>query len=346
GAARGAGPNGVIDHPTDHATERPTERRRYDIHGAAVEVASADAALLQLLDGRLLPFATADAGSVAAVTFRFLTSPEGPPPRAAADVGRPVYDLRSGHVLYFEDGDVINVEHEGVTMVADLGAGLVETWVGDADHRARWLATHPFFTLAILEVLKRRGLHSVHAAACAADGGSVLLVPGQSGAGKTTLALALARAGLGLLGDDTVFLAERESTLQVLGFPDEVDVTDQTASLLPELSHLLERPKPPGAVKHRLRAEEVYEARLVGSGRPTALVFPEVAGCEDSTLVPMSPDDALMELLPNVLLTEASSSQSHLDALGRLASGVPSYRMTVGTDLHGAATLLATVAST
>jgi energy-coupling factor transporter ATP-binding protein EcfA2 len=173
----------------------------------------------------------------------------------------------------------------------------------------------------------------------------VLLLAGQSGAGKTTLALALARAGLGFLGDDTVFLVDRESSLHVLGFPDEVDVTDHTASLLPELSRLLDRPKPPGAVKHRLRAEEVYRTELVGSGPAGALVFPRISGAKDSELAPLSPDEALMELLPNVLLTDGASSQAHLDTLGRLAFDTPCYRLTAGTDLDRAAAVVASVAA-
>jgi hypothetical protein len=154
----------------------------------------------------------------------------------------------------------------------------------------------------------------------------------------------LARGGFGFLGDDTVFLVERDACIQVLSFPDEVDVTDQTATLLPELRHLLDRPKPTGAVKHRLRAEDVYGAPLVDGGQAAALVFPRVGVSDESTLTPLSADGALMELLPNVLLTDPASSQAHLDTLGKLAFDTPSYRLTAGSDLDRAAALLADLA--
>ena len=45
------------------------------------------------------------------------------------------------------------------------------------------------------------------------------------------------------------------------------------------------------------------------------LVFPRVANTVKSVLLPMDRGEALLELAPNVLLTEARSSQAHLDAL-------------------------------
>ena len=89
----------------------------------------------------------------------------------------------------------------------------------------------------------------------------------------------------------------------------------------------------------------MYTTELVGSGPAGALVFPRIGGCEHSDLAPLSPDEALMELLPNVLLTDAASSQAHLDTLGRLAFDTPCYRLTAGTDLDGAAAV-ASVAAT
>jgi hypothetical protein len=64
-----------------------------------------------------------------------------------------------------------------------------------------------------------------------------------------------------------------------------------------------------------VRAEEVYGAEVIWECLPEALVFPRVANRPKSILKPMDPGEALRELAPNVLLTEARSSQAHLDAL-------------------------------
>jgi hypothetical protein len=46
----------------------------------------------------------------------------------------------------------------------------------------------------------------------------------------------------------------------------------------------------------------------------------------------MTPPEALLELAPNVLLTDLSSSQAHLDALTRLARQCACFRLYTGQD--------------
>jgi hypothetical protein len=54
----------------------------------------------------------------------------------------------------------------------------------------------------------------------------------------------------------------------------------------------------------------------------------------------MERDEALLELAPNVLLTEPRSSQAHFDALAALAAASDCYRLETGRDLPAAARLL------
>jgi hypothetical protein len=188
------------------------------------------------------------------------------------------------------------------------------------------------FTISLVEMLKQRGLYSVHAAGASADGRGVILA-GESGAGKSTLSLALTRAGFGFLGDDTLFLAPGPAGLRLVGFPDEIDVTDETIGLFPELAGLLAVPPLQPGAKRQVRGEDTYAATVVAECRPAALVLPRVAHTERSTLRPISPAEALLELAPNVLLTDAAASQAHLDALAALARAGPCYRLETGRDL-------------
>ena len=66
---------------------------------------------------------------------------------------------------------------------------------------------------------------------------------------------------------------------------------------------------------------------------PAVLVFPQVAGVPESELTPLSAGEALLELAPNVLLTEPRSSQAHLDALAELVAASECFRLATGTDL-------------
>jgi hypothetical protein len=201
------------------------------------------------------------------------------------------------------------------------------------------MLSHPLVTLPLVELLKRRGLYSLHAGGLCRDGRGLVL-PGTSGAGKSTLTLALVRAGFGFLGDDTLFLARRPEGLRLLAFPDEVDLTEQTVAFFPELARYLTAPRP-GWRKRQLRAEEAYGAEVVWECAPGHLVFPRVAGREESRLFPLEAGEALLELAPNVLLTEPVSSQAHLDALAELANASTCWRLETGRDLDGAVRLLA-----
>jgi energy-coupling factor transporter ATP-binding protein EcfA2 len=198
------------------------------------------------------------------------------------------------------------------------------------------LAAYPMFTLALAEILKERGLYAVHAA-CPAAGNRALLLAGTSGCGKSTLALAFARRGHPLLSDDTVFVDQPGTT--VYAFPDEIDVTDTTAAMFGELRVLAAQAKRPGREKHAVAIDH-FGAPAPRRCPPAAIVLihPNRSGL--SRLTRVDGARALHELAANVLLTDAASSQRHLDALGALARGLPAYALSTGRDLDHAVDLL------
>ncbi len=312
----------------------------YSLHGLGLGVTAAApvaAALASRLEG--LPATNGAAPHDFSFEVRAAKSERAhalPRPRR----GRPVYDPPLGEVLYDPGEDLLYLEH-GPRLKALCRPGRGQVVVSAFRPRAEevWLLSHPLFTLPLTELAKRRGLFPLHAAGVA-RGGRALVLPGASGAGKSTLALALVRAGLDFLGDDTLFLARRPGGLRLLAFPDEVDVTAETLALLPELGHVAARPLPRGARKRRLRAEETYRARVAWDCAPAALVFPRVGGGAESRLLAVGAGEALLELVPNVLLTHAPSSQAHLDFLAQLAAASRCYRLETGRDLAAAARLL------
>jgi hypothetical protein len=119
-----------------------------------------------------------------------------------------------------------------------------------------------------------------------------------------------------------------------------VDLTEESAAFFPELLPHLTSPEHGGWRKRQLQAERLPGTEVVWECAPGALVFPRVSGREESRLSPMSRDEALLELAPNVLLTEPRSSQTHLDALAALAAASDCYRLETGRDLPAVARLL------
>jgi hypothetical protein len=246
--------------------------------------------------------------------------------------GRIFYHLPSGEACYFEASDSLFLSfRDGVRALARPGLGCASFSVVESDPVNVFMASHLLFTVVLVEILKRRGYYSMHAAAFSLDG-KAILISGTSGTGKSTLAITLLRSGFGYLSEDMVFLRRRLDGLEVVGFPEDVDVSDQTISFFPELDFLKGYPKASGWPKRQVLADEVYQAELVRAARPRVIVIPQIAHRETSAVRPIDADDALLEIVSNVLLTEGRACQRHLDILTELVRQTPCYRLETGRD--------------
>jgi hypothetical protein len=315
--------------------------RYYDFHGVSIGIACDDGPLADALAARLRQFAV-DSPRSTGLSFeiRFVAAPEAHVVARPDGAGRPVYEPPAGEVLYFEDEDVLYFDYDAAVRILCAPAeGSVRVSAVTSERASLWLLSRPLFTLPLVELLKRRGLYSVHAAGvCLGD--RALLLAGPTASGKSTLALALVRAGFGFLADDMLFLGRRAGRLRALSFPDEIDIANEAAQWFPELASLAARPPRPGFSKHQIRAEELYGADFIDASDPVALVFAAVSPGERTVLEPIDGHGALLELASNVLLTESRASQAHLDALGELVQGSACYRLAAGRDFARIPTLL------
>lgn len=154
---------------------------------------------------------------------------------------------------------------------------------------------------ALCELLGRCGHHVIHAASLwgeVAGTRRALLLCGRGGLGKTTTALALARAGMQLLTDDATFLhfdGDAPETLRVWGLPRPCKVHRRTVELLPWL-----RPYTRAA---RAAGDEfmVELAALAGAGalamaEPALLLFLEERNAEAHRLTPLDKVAAISRL--------------------------------------------------
>jgi hypothetical protein len=312
--------------------------RVYDFHGLRLGCA-AEAFLTSALDARFGRFSRANPGPCD-VRFDFRRVDAAELDRAAIppEDARVVYESPMGEVFYGERTDTLFIGSRWpIRASCDPRSGETTVSLAGAVDEHAWALAHPMLTIPLIEKLKRRGRYSLHAAGVA-SGGRAILVPGASGSGKSTLALALARAGFGFLGDDMSFLVRSTEGLRALAFPEAFDVTDDTVRLFPDLADVLASEKKPGFPKRQLRAEDRFGAEIVWQCRPVALVFPRVNGPGPSALSPMDHNEALVEMVPNILLTEPRSSQEHLDVLAALVAQCACYRLSTGTDFEELAT--------
>jgi hypothetical protein len=302
----------------------------YSLCGVDIEV-TATAEVAALIGSRLR-FLRSPAARQASVFFDirsegddgFAASPDGP--------GRPVYDAPHSQLRYFEGPDQLFIDCPGrLRMRCDPATGLVRSAVL-SDGLGNILAAYPLFTIPLMEVMKRMGRFPLHAGCLAWEGRGVLLA-GASGSGKSTLTAALVVAGWDFLSDDTVFVVTRGGVLSAWGLSDKIDCSDDTAAMFAELRHLVGEPTMAGRGKHPVDVEEVFGVLPVPVCRPHALVLPTISGERRSVLRAVSASHALRELVPNVLLTQRTATQAHLDMLAELVREVPCYSLSTGTDI-------------
>jgi len=315
--------------------------RYYALHSHVTAI-EAWPALADAIHARLEPFAVNAGIPTLSIAFTAASAPTGD---AEAGRGRPVYELPDGVVTYDDDRDRLTIAvGERVRAACEAGAGRARVAVCAPEPSDLYLLSHPVLSLLVMELLKRRRLFPLHAAGLALDGRGVLLA-GTSGAGKSTLSVALARAGFSFLSDDTVFLEASAPGWQVRAFPDQIDLCADAVDLFPELQHTAHDALPPNWRKRQIRAESIYGAPIAWVARPHTLIFPRVAGRSRSALHRISPEEALIELAPNVLLTEPGASQEHLDALAGIASQCACFRLETGRALDEAVAIVRAAAA-
>ncbi len=182
-------------------------------------------------------------------------------------------------------------------------------------------------------IARRHDLLHVHGAVLSGPRGSLLL-PGASGIGKTTFALALALRGLRLLSDDVVFL--RPDTWEVEPFPRAFHVHDDA---LPRLEPLGLRYRPEDHIGPFLCSTVLGPWERTPGPPLRYVVLPRLEPGGPLELQPLSQAEATLEL------TRCSKNlrafpRFGLELIARLMEGVECYLLRRNDDLAAAAGLV------
>jgi hypothetical protein len=256
-----------------------------------------------------------------------LTPAPGPVPDPAVFVHFPLRAARRGGALLVGDGSCLFVIAPGGRRIdAHLRPDAL------ADGGRALAALHLPVVLAF--ALRHHGVFHLHAAGLA-DGERAILVAGQSGVGKTTLALAILDAGFAWLCDDAAFVTERDAIPRVEGVPRPFHLHPET---LGAFAHAAAVAGPADASGRRdLDPERVWPGRMRrGPHRPGILLFPEVTHRPATTVERLTAADSLGRLVEAsalLVVDGAARSSEHLALLGRLASEAPALRVGLGEDL-------------
>ncbi|MHB8858027.1 MAG: hypothetical protein ACYC6Z_00880 [Thermoleophilia bacterium] len=294
--------------------------------------------------------AESNSGEVTGALTRFLRAFPGNE-SAAADIQVYLFTVDSldeampavpetAPLLY--DWGKVKIHHEGPLRYQQVDTRAIV--VADVEHRVAvgfaekgllqtdWLITNLFFYPLWGQLLKECGLFPLHAAGLVRDGRSCLFL-GRSGSGKSTLTLHLVRNGYGLLSDDTVFLRESGGTVEALSFPEEINVSEQTIELIPELSRVENFTVNELRQKSSFSIEELYPGCVVDGSVPALMVFPEITEVEATALEPMTSTAALaLALRFGFFFLDPSTTGRHFEILSLLARQTSGYRLYSGSD--------------
>jgi hypothetical protein len=164
-----------------------------------------------------------------------------------------------------------------------------------------------------------------HAGAVATPNGEGVLLPADSGFGKTTLVVGLVRAGFGFLSDETGVIDHHRGMLRP--HPRALNFKEGSATLFPDLW------PPRNASRVRsdgyLRAEEIRDDAIAEPCRIRFVIFPRYLKGAATEVVPLGAVEALEKLWANTVNREPYGARA-LPLLAEMVREVKSYRLVSG----------------
>lgn len=173
---------------------------------------------------------------------------------------------------------------------------------------------------------------ALHAGAVGDERGLVVM-PGRSNAGKSTLVTGLVEAGLGYVTDEATLI--RPDSLAVVPYPKAIALDPGSFAVFPHL-----RPAVAASFAADRSRKWHLEPAAVGSvgaeGPISLLVFPTYRSETPTTTARMTAREVLDQLLVNSFPFDATGPIG-FEALVRLADTVPGYRLLAGSLAEGVA---------
>jgi len=248
-----------------------------------------------------------------------------PPPRPREDLtGR-------GNIWGFESLRYRSAYQwgEGSVSVMDRQTGQAVYWVPSHRHLPAWVLASPLRTI-LHWWLELNGRQFVHAAAVGHEGRGVL-IPGRSGAGKSSTSLACLVGGLEFISDDYLALA-LDPEPRVYRVYSTAKLDPKSLSLYPELAKRCRAVREPGFDKTVFFLEDGYSDQLRESLPLRHILKPRIAGVPETRLGPAEPLEIERALASETLAHLPLVGPSTVDFLERISSEIPSATIHLGTD--------------
>jgi hypothetical protein len=164
------------------------------------------------------------------------------------------------------------VADAGNFCVCDLSRGFAFAWLTQSAAADRAYLRYYFLEAAVSTLLEALYLTPLHAA-CVQNGGRGVLLCGESGAGKSSLAFACARNGWTFLSDDSSAIIRKRRGRVVVGNPCQMRFRESAVELFPELKEQRVTPRATGKMAIELATAILPEIATQAECQVDYIVF-------------------------------------------------------------------------
>ncbi len=247
--------------------------------------------------------------------------------------------LARGMIRGFGDGRIQVAYHLGnfILSILDLERSLGIFWIRDASKVMYGDRASPL--RAILHWWMRENARQMlHAAAIGTPEGGVL-IPGKSGSGKSTVALACVLSGLQFLGDDHVLIDDANPPI-AYSLYNSAKLHPDHLGAFPELSSIMNNNSDTGAEKAVIHLYPQFPTRVCKQIEIKQILIPEITGSLTSEICNSTVAESLRALAPSTLFQLAGSHSGDFQAIVEVVKKVPIFKLKLGTDLYQVPTLI------
>ncbi len=206
----------------------------------------------------------------------------------------------------------------------DLETGTNFTWLSPAAVDNRLYFRSNFLEKTVYLLLGAAVVTDIHAA-CVSKNGKGILLCGETGAGKSTLAYACARAGWTYTSDDTSYLINNANTRRVIGHSHRVRFRPSARQLFQELECYAVTPRMEGKPSIEVPIAELPVSHVAAEAEVHSIVYLKRHPSASGKLVRL-PNGTASRRAGDELYSAGQIRAKHLKSLEALRE-VPTYEL-------------------